>query len=153
MTSTRTWAGRILTGLVTVFLLFDGAVKVVAPAFAAAHSGQLGIPDDLVFPIGLIELTCLAVYLIPQTSALGAVLLTGFLGGAISTLARGRPAAWLHAVSDLRRGARLGRSVPARQPPAGAGPVRPLGVSISGDPVRREIRSRSKDRQRRTRTR
>jgi hypothetical protein len=85
MTSTRTWAGRILTGLVTVFLLFDGAVKVVAPAFAAAHSGQLGIPDDLVFPIGVIELACLAVYLIPQTSALGAVLLTGFLGGAIST--------------------------------------------------------------------
>jgi hypothetical protein len=85
MTSTRTWAGRIVTGLVTVFLLFDGAVKVVAPAFAAAHSGQLGIPDELVFPIGLIELACLAVYLIPQTSALGAVLLTGFLGGAIST--------------------------------------------------------------------
>ena len=71
--------------MVTVFLLFDGAVKVVAPAFAAAHSGQLGIPDDLMFPIGVIELACLAVYLIPQTSALGAVLLTGFLGGAVST--------------------------------------------------------------------
>jgi len=85
MSSTRTWAGRILTGLVTFFLLFDGAVKVVAPAFAAAHSGQLGIPDHLVFPIGIIELVCLAVYLIPQTAALGAVLLTGFLGGAIST--------------------------------------------------------------------
>jgi hypothetical protein len=85
MTSTRTWAGGILTGLVTAFLLFDGAVKVVAPAFAAAHSGQLGIPGNLVVPIGIIELACLAVYLIPQTSALGAVLLTGFLGGAIST--------------------------------------------------------------------
>ena len=85
MTSTRTWTGRILTGLVTVFLLFDGAVKVVAPAFAAAHSGQLDIPGDLIFPIGVIELTCLALYLVPKTSALGAVLLTGFLGGAIAT--------------------------------------------------------------------
>ena len=85
MTSIRTWTGRILTGLVTVFLLFDAAVKVVAPAFAAAHSGQLDIPGDLIFPIGVIELVCLAIYLIPKTSALGAVLLTGFLGGAIAT--------------------------------------------------------------------
>jgi hypothetical protein len=85
MTSTRTWTGRILTGLVTVFLLFDGGVKVLAPAIAAAHSGQLGLPDGLIFPIGLIELACLAVYVVPQTSAFGAVLLTGFLGGAIAT--------------------------------------------------------------------
>jgi hypothetical protein len=85
MTSTRKWTGRILTGLVTVFLLFDGGVKVLAPAFAAAHSGQLGLPDHLVFPIGVIELVCLAIYLIPQTAAFGAVLLTGFLGGAIAT--------------------------------------------------------------------
>jgi hypothetical protein len=85
MTSTRTRAGHILTGLVTAFLLFDGAVKVIAPAFAAANSGQLGIPEHLVFPIGVIELACLALYLVPQTAALGAVLLTGFLGGAISS--------------------------------------------------------------------
>ena len=85
MTSTRTWTGRILTGLVTAFLLFDGGLKVLAPEFAAAHSGQLELPGSLFFPIGLIELACLAVYLIPQTSALGAVLLTGFLGGAIAT--------------------------------------------------------------------
>lgn len=85
MTSTRKWTGRILTGLVAVFLLLDGGVKVVAPAFAAAHSGQLGIPEHLVLPIGVIELLCLAAYLVPQTAALGALLLTGFLGGAIAT--------------------------------------------------------------------
>jgi hypothetical protein len=85
MTATQRWAGRILTGLVTAFLLFDGGVKVLAPGFAAAHSVQLGFPADLIFTIGVIELACLAVYLIPQTSALGAVLLTGFLGGAIAT--------------------------------------------------------------------
>lgn len=85
MTSTRKWTGRILTGLVAVFLLLDGGVKVVAPAFAAANSGQLGIPEHLVLPIGVIELLCLAAYLVPQTAALGALLLTGFLGGAIAT--------------------------------------------------------------------
>lgn len=85
MASTRKWTGRILTGVVAAFLLVDGGVKVLAPAFAAANSGQLGIPVQLILPIGIIELACLAAYLIPQTSALGALLLTGFLGGAIAT--------------------------------------------------------------------
>jgi hypothetical protein len=85
MTATQKWTGRILTGLVTTFLLFDGGLKVIAPDFAAAHSVQLGFPAHLIFPIGVIELACLALYLVPQTSALGAVLLTGFLGGAIAT--------------------------------------------------------------------
>jgi hypothetical protein len=85
MTATRKWTGRTLTGLVTAFLLFDGGLKVVAPEFAASHSVQLGFPAHLIFTIGFIELACLALYLIPQTSALGAVLLTGFLGGAIAT--------------------------------------------------------------------
>ena len=85
MTSTRKWTGRILTGLVTLFLLFDGAFKVFYPGPAVAATAQLGYPEHLILPIGVIELACLAVYLIPQTSALGAVLLTGFLGGAVST--------------------------------------------------------------------
>ena len=85
MTSKRTWTGRILTGLVTVFLLFDAGVKVLNPGFAAAAAPQIGYAESLILPIGLIELACLAVYLIPQTSALGAVLLTGFLGGAVAT--------------------------------------------------------------------
>jgi hypothetical protein len=85
MTATRKWTGRILTGLVTAFLLLDGGLKVVAPDFAASHSVQLGFPGHLIFTVGIIELGCLAIYLVPQTSALGAVLLTGFLGGAIAT--------------------------------------------------------------------
>jgi hypothetical protein len=85
MTATRTWTGRILTGLVTLFLLLDGGVKVFNPGMAAAAAPQIGYAESLILPIGLIELACLAVYLIPQTSALGAVLLTGFLGGAVAT--------------------------------------------------------------------
>jgi len=85
MSFKSTWTGRIVTGLVTAFLLFDGGMKVFYPGPAVAATAQLGYPEHLILPIGLIELACLAVYLVPQTSALGAVLLTGFLGGAIST--------------------------------------------------------------------
>ena len=69
----------------TAFLLFDGGFKLFYPGPAVAATAQLGYPEHLIHPIGVIELACLAVYLLPQTSALGAVLLTGFLGGAIST--------------------------------------------------------------------
>ena len=88
MTARRTWTGRVLTGLVTLFLLVDAGVKVLNPGFAAASAPQIGYAESLILPIGLIELACLAVYLIPQTSALGAVLLTGFLGGAVATHVR-----------------------------------------------------------------
>lgn len=85
MTSTRKWAGRITTGLVVTFLLFDGGFKLLYPGPAVEATAHLGYAEHLIFPIGVIELACLLVYLIPQTSALGAVLLTGFLGGAVST--------------------------------------------------------------------
>ncbi len=85
MTATRKWTGRILTGLVTAFLLFDGGFKLLYPGPAVEATAHLGYAEHLIFPIGVIELFCLLVYLIPQTAALGAVLLTGFLGGAIAT--------------------------------------------------------------------
>jgi hypothetical protein len=74
-----------MIGLVVSFLLFDGGVKVFFPMPAIEATGNLGYPARLIFPIGVIELVCLAVYLVPQTSPLGAVLLTGFLGGAVAT--------------------------------------------------------------------
>jgi len=86
MTSKRTLiTGRVLTAFVVLFLLFDGGIKLVYPGPAIEATAQLGYPQHLIFPIGLIELLCLAVYVIPQTSALGAVLLTGYLGGAVAT--------------------------------------------------------------------
>ena len=68
-----------------LFLLFDGGVKVVYPGPAVEATSQLGYPEHLIFPIGVIELLCLAAYVIPQTSAFGALLLTGYLGGAVAT--------------------------------------------------------------------
>jgi hypothetical protein len=79
----RRWIGRILTAIAVLFLIFDFSIKLahiqpVTDAFA-----RLGVPDHLAATVGTLELICLAVYLIPRTAVLGAVLLTGFLGGAI----------------------------------------------------------------------
>jgi hypothetical protein len=86
MTSrTVTWAGRAASGLVGLFLLFDAVIKILRLSFAVEATTQLGYPADAVFPIGVIELVCLALYVIPRTSVLGAILLTGHLGGAVAT--------------------------------------------------------------------
>lgn len=81
----RIWAGRILSGLVVLFLLFDASVKLAQTTMAVEASASLGLAAHLMLPIGLIELVCLAVYVVPATSVLGAVLLTGYLGGAVVT--------------------------------------------------------------------
>ena len=86
--SMRRWAGRIAAGWVVVFLLFDAGVKVLNSAVAVEATTRLGYPAHLVPVIGLIELAVLVLYVIPATSILGAVLLTGFLGGATATQVR-----------------------------------------------------------------
>ena len=75
-------AGRIITGLVTVFMIFDGVTKLlkVEPVLKAA--AQLGFSVQTIVGIGTIALACTLFYLIPRTSILGAILLTGYLGGA-----------------------------------------------------------------------
>jgi hypothetical protein len=74
--------------LAAAFLAFDGAIKLLHVVPVMETFTQLGYPVSTAVGIGLLELTCLALYLIPRTSVLGAVLLTGFLGGAISTHVR-----------------------------------------------------------------
>jgi hypothetical protein len=85
---TTIWAGRILSAFAILFLAFDTIIKVLNLAPAVEATTQLGYPASIVLTIGLIELACLAVYSIPRTSVLGAVLLTGYLGGAIATQVR-----------------------------------------------------------------
>ena len=75
------WAGRILSGLAVLFLLFDAVIKVLKMPFAVDATVQLGYPGSLVLTIGVIELICTVLYVIPSTSILGVVLLTGYLGG------------------------------------------------------------------------
>lgn len=82
------WAGRIMSGLAVLFLLFDSLIKVMKLAPAVEGTTALGYPATVVRGIGIIELVCLVLYVIPRTSVFGAILLTGYLGGAVATHVR-----------------------------------------------------------------
>jgi len=87
------WTARIMRGLLIAFMLFDAVTKLLRIAPVLAACGQLGLPVGLVLPIGAILLVATALYAYPRTAVLGAVLLTGFLGGAIAIQLRaGSPA-------------------------------------------------------------
>lgn len=77
------WTGRVMSGLVILFLLFDGAIKLVPLDIVIETSRELGIPTSLARTLGVLTLVCTLLYAIPTTSVLGAVLMTGYLGGAI----------------------------------------------------------------------
>jgi hypothetical protein len=81
----RLWTGRILSGLAVAFLTFDVVIHIMKPAEVVKGFTDLGWSPDLARPLGILELACLLLYLIPRTSVLGAVLLTGYLGGAVAT--------------------------------------------------------------------
>ena len=82
-TKSARWAGRILTGLPVLFLVFDVVIKLVGHPAVDEASVRLGLPIEQASVIGVILAGCLALYLIPRTAVLGAVLLTGYLGGAV----------------------------------------------------------------------
>jgi hypothetical protein len=84
VSNARLWAGRIISAIPVLFLIFDGAIKVPNIAPVVKASVQLGLPENLAPAIGILEIACAALYAIPRTSVLGAILLTGFLGGAIA---------------------------------------------------------------------
>lgn len=86
--ATWRWAGRILTAVVALFLLADAVMHIVKPAPVITAFAQLGVPLRLAVPLGILELACVALYLLRRTTVLGAVLLTGYLGGAVATQAR-----------------------------------------------------------------
>jgi hypothetical protein len=77
------WIGRIMSGLVILFLLFDGAIKLIPLDIVTETSAQLGIPVHLARTLGVLTLAGALLYAMPQTSVLGAILLTGYLGGAV----------------------------------------------------------------------
>ena len=82
------WAARIITGLVALFLLMDGVMKLVKPAFVVEETMRLGYPERVIVPIGIVLIVCTILYLVPKTAVLGAILLTGYLGGAVATHVR-----------------------------------------------------------------
>jgi hypothetical protein len=84
----QVWAGRILTAIAVLFLTFDIAMKLFQVPQAVEGTVQLGFPARVILPLGVIQAVCLTLYLLPRTAVLGAVLWTGYLGGAIATHVR-----------------------------------------------------------------
>jgi hypothetical protein len=84
------WAGRIVSVLAVLFLLFDAAGHLIVPAPVVEAFNRLGYPLPLSPTLGIIALVCAAIYAIPRTSILGAILLTGYFGGAVATHLRVR---------------------------------------------------------------
>lgn len=82
------WAGRIVSALPVLFLLMDGVMKLVKPPVVVEATVKLGYPESTILPLGVVLLICVAIYLVPQTSVVGAILLTGYLGGAVATHVR-----------------------------------------------------------------
>jgi hypothetical protein len=82
------WAGRIMSALAALFLLMDAVMKLVKPAPVVEGTVQLGFPESVIFGLGIVLLVCVILYVIPHTSILGAILLTGYLGGAVASQVR-----------------------------------------------------------------
>jgi hypothetical protein len=86
------WTGRIISSLCILFLLFDAIGKIVKESHSIEGSVQLGWPEHLIQPIGIALLICTILYVFPRTAFIGAILLTGYLGGAIAIMVRaGQP--------------------------------------------------------------
>jgi hypothetical protein len=82
------WAGRIISALVVLLMLFDSTIKLMKLAPAVEGTVRIGYSAGIVFPLGIVLLVCVAFYAIPRTSVFGAILLTGYLGGAVASNVR-----------------------------------------------------------------
>lgn len=87
-TTLALWTARILAGLAVLFLAFDTTVHILQLAPALKGAQELGYPPGVVVWLGVVQLVCLGLYVVPRTAPLGAILWTGYLGGAIATHVR-----------------------------------------------------------------
>jgi hypothetical protein len=103
--TTQLWIGRVLTGVFALFMLGASiAPKLLRLPIAEETMAQLGWPSGYAFMIGLVELACLVLYLVPRTSVLGAVLMMGLLGGAMATQIRAGSPLFSHILFSLYLG-------------------------------------------------
>lgn len=79
------WTGRVLTTLLALFMLFDAGLKFARPAFVVEGTVKFGFSERVIVPLGFVLLVSTILYIIPATGVLGAILLTGYLGGAVAT--------------------------------------------------------------------
>src|SRR5262245_51575529 len=86
--SKTSWAGRAISGIAVLFLIFDASLKLLRLPVVLEASAQLGFSPEGIVPTGVLLIACTTVYVIPRSAALGAVLLTGYLGGAVTAHVR-----------------------------------------------------------------
>jgi hypothetical protein len=84
----KTWTGRVLSALPVIFMTMSGIMKLTHGPKVVEGFGQFGYAEHLLTPIGVVELLCVVLYVVPQTAVLGAILMVGYLGGATATHAR-----------------------------------------------------------------
>jgi DoxX-like family len=88
ISAARLWTGRIVSALAALFLLLDGVMKLFKPSVVVEATVKLGYPESVIVGLGIILTASTIIYLIPATTFLGAILLTGYLGGAVATHVR-----------------------------------------------------------------
>jgi len=88
LSKARLWTGWILTALPALMLLMGGIMDLMKPDFVVKTTVEMGYPEGVITGLGVVVLICVILYLIPNTAILGAVLLTGYLGGAVATHVR-----------------------------------------------------------------
>lgn len=101
------WTGRVLSAIPVLFLLFDGAAKLMRLAPVLEGTAKLGFPLSTVVPLGFTLLACTLLYAVPRTAVLGAILLTGYLGGAVATHVRVGDPLFSHALFPTYVGAMI----------------------------------------------
>ncbi len=116
ISSRALWASRILWAIAVLFMLFDTGIKLMRESHAVEGTVQLGYPDSTVQLLGIIEAVCLVLYLIPRTSVLGMVLLTGYLGGAVATHVRLENPLFSHVLSSVYIALMMWGSLYLREP-------------------------------------
>jgi hypothetical protein len=99
------WAGRVISALPALFLLFDAVLKFIKPTQVVEGTLQLGYSESVILPLGIVLLACTVLYLIPRISVLGAILLTGYLGGAVATHVRVGSPLFTHTLFPIYVGA------------------------------------------------
>ncbi len=126
VSKTRLWAGRVMSALPALLLIFSGVMKLMRPAPVVQGFAHYGYPESLILSIGVLEIACTIIYLIPRTSVLGAILVTGYLGGATASNVRvGDPSFYLTVILGVLawgglylREDRLRALIPLRSPRA-----------------------------------
>jgi hypothetical protein len=123
----RLWTGWILTAIPALLLLMGGIMNVMKPDFVVKATVEMGYPEEAIFGLGIVVLICVVLYIIPNTAVLGAILLTGYLGGAVATHVRHADPLFSHVLAPVYfaillwaglylREPRLSALVPLRKP-------------------------------------